>query len=271
MRRIEGVILDWAGTTIDFGCFAPVQAFIETFKAAGIEVTMDEARAPMGMLKRDHIRAMLEMPRISSEWEEKCGRCYDENDIERLYSRFEPLLMESIAEYTNPLPGVVETVRMLRCEGLKIGSTTGYTDSMMAPVAEAAMAKGYSPDIWVTPDSTGSCGRPRPYMVFKNMEALRLSSTWSVVKVGDTVADIKEGLNAGVWSIGVIIGSSQMGLTAEEFSSLSEAEKTLVIKRTGDAFLSAGADFTINTISELPELIDTINSLIQKGKRPGTM
>ncbi|AHM57405.1 bifunctional phosphonoacetaldehyde hydrolase/aminoethylphosphonate transaminase [Peptoclostridium acidaminophilum DSM 3953] len=118
-------------------------------------------------------------------------RVEDEPDVDQLYSRFEPLLMESIAEYASPLPGVVETVRMLRLKGLKIGSTTGYTDSMMALVAEVAMAKGYSPDIWVTPDSTSSCGRPRPYMIFKNMEALRLSSTWSVVKLGDTITDIK--------------------------------------------------------------------------------
>lgn len=270
MHRVEGVILDWAGTTIDFGCFAPVQAFIETFESEGIAVTIDEARAPMGMLKRDHIRAMLQMPRIESEWIKKTGRCHDEIAVERLYSRFEPLLMESIANYAEPLPGVVDTVSMLRREGLKIGSTTGYTDSMMQPVARIARDRGYSPDIWVTPDSTGSCGRPNPYMVFKNMEALRLSATWKTVKVGDTLSDIKEGLNAGVWSVGVIAGSSQMGLTFEEFAGLPKAEKELAINRTREAFLSAGADFAISEISELPELIDTINLLISNGSRPGS-
>ena len=65
MNKVEGVIFDWAGTTVDFGCFAPVNVFIDIFKNAGIEVTMEEAREPMGMLKIDHIRAMLSMPRIS--------------------------------------------------------------------------------------------------------------------------------------------------------------------------------------------------------------
>lgn len=53
MGKIEAVIFDWAGTTVDFGCFAPVQAFVEVFKHFGIEPTMEEVRKPMGMLKKE--------------------------------------------------------------------------------------------------------------------------------------------------------------------------------------------------------------------------
>ena len=54
-RKIEAVIFDWAGTTVDYGCFAPVQAFSEVFKEFGVTPTMEEVRKPMGMLKIDHI------------------------------------------------------------------------------------------------------------------------------------------------------------------------------------------------------------------------
>lgn len=64
MRRIEAVIFDWAGTTVDYGCFAPVQAFVEAFKSFGIEPTMEEVRKPMGMLKIDHIRTMMQMETV---------------------------------------------------------------------------------------------------------------------------------------------------------------------------------------------------------------
>ena len=60
-RKIDGVIFDWAGTTVDYGSFAPVQAFVEVFKHFGIEPTMEEVRKPMGMLKIDLIRTMLKM------------------------------------------------------------------------------------------------------------------------------------------------------------------------------------------------------------------
>ena len=75
-------------------------------KYAGIEVTMEEARAPMGMLKIDHIRAMLSMPRISALWEEKVGRAFNEQDVENLYAEFEPALLASLTEYTDPIPEV---------------------------------------------------------------------------------------------------------------------------------------------------------------------
>ncbi|WP_106768810.1 phosphonoacetaldehyde hydrolase [Paenibacillus faecalis] len=269
MNRIEGVILDWAGTTVDFGCFAPVNVFVDIFRDAGIEVTMDEARAPMGMLKIDHIRAMLSMPRVSDLWEQTYGRTFQEEDVQRLYAAFEPALMASLSAYTDPIPGVIETVASLKAQGLKIGSTTGYTDSMMEVVVMNAQHKGYSPDTYVTPDDTQSYGRPYPYMIYRNMELLKLSASWKVVKVGDTVSDIKEGVHAGVWSVGVAVGSSEMGLTLDEYEALPEPDKARVIGKVEQTFLQNGADFVIHTMTELPFLIERINGLLSEGKRPG--
>jgi len=268
MSRIEGIILDWAGTTVDFGCFAPVNVFLEVFRNAGIEATMEEARAPMGMLKIDHIRAMLAMPRIAALWEAEFGRACDEQDVERLYAEFEPALLASLSQYTDPLPEAVETVRTLREQGLKIGSTTGYTRSMMEVVVPNAAAKGYQPDYVITPDDTNSFGRPYPYMIYRNMEVLQLSAASRVVKVGDTVSDIKEGVNAGVWSVGVIIGSSEMGLSENEFNALPPAGKEAAIARVAQVFQSQGAAFTIQTLGELPGLIRSINTQLAQGKRP---
>ncbi len=266
MNKIKGVIFDWAGTTIDFGCFAPVHAFLQIFKAAGVEVTMEEARAPMGMLKKDHIRTILQMPRIHSMWEAIHGSCFTDKDIENLYTSFEPLLLASLTDYTEPIPEVIETVKVLREKGLKIGSTTGYTDNMMKIVTEGAKEKGYEPDFWITPDSTNSYGRPYPYMIFRNIETLKLTASWKVVKIGDTASDIKEGINAGAWSVGVVVGSSQMGMSHEEFNNLSKTEQLRAIKKTEDAFLGYGADFTIQTMKELPALIERINTLLERGK-----
>jgi phosphonoacetaldehyde hydrolase len=268
MNKVEGVIFDWAGTAVDFGCFAPVNVFIDIFKNAGIDVTMEEARAPMGMLKIDHIREMLSMPRISALWEEKYGRAFNEQDVEKLYAEFEPALMTSLSEYTDPIPEVIETIQVLRNQGLKIGSTTGYTKTMMDVVVPNALKKGYSPDFYVTPDETNSYGRPYPYMIYRNMEQLKLSASWKVVKVGDTTSDIKEGISAGVWSVGVIIGSSEMGLSLDEFNALSESDQEAAISKTNHSFKQSGADFTIQSMSELPQLIEKINHLLSEGKRP---
>ena len=53
---VKAVIFDWAGTLVDFGSIAPVIALSELFAKHGVSLTADEVRAPMGLLKRDHIR-----------------------------------------------------------------------------------------------------------------------------------------------------------------------------------------------------------------------
>ena len=89
---IEAVVFDWAGTTVDYGCFAPVQAFMEAFAHFGIEVTMEETRNPMGMLKIEHIRTMLQMERIAKLWADKYGRSANDEDVRAIYEQFEPKL-----------------------------------------------------------------------------------------------------------------------------------------------------------------------------------
>ena len=155
MSKIDAVIFDWAGTTVDFGCFAPVRAFMEVFREYGVEPTIEEVRAPMGMLKIDHIRTMLRMPRISRCWEELHGNVPGEEEAQKLFAIFEEKLLSILHLYSDPKPGVVDTVKKLREKGIKIGSTTGYTDRMMDIVVPAAASKGYEPDVWFSPDSVG--------------------------------------------------------------------------------------------------------------------
>lgn len=254
-RNIEAVIFDWAGTTVDYGCFAPVKAFAEVFRHFGVEPTMDEVREPMGMLKIDHIRTMLSMPRIHDQWVRKHGSEATEQDVQKLYELFETKLMGILDQFTQVKPFVLETVEELRQKGIKIGSTTGYTDEMMAVVTKGAREQGYEPDAWFSPDSTDSVGRPYPYMIFKNLEALHVSSVKNVVKVGDTVSDIKEGRHAGVITVGVIEGSSEMGLGQEEYEALTDTQKDHVSRKVKETFKNAGAHYVIQNLSDFGEFL----------------
>ena len=255
MKKWEAVIFDWAGTTVDYGCFAPVQAFVEVFRHFGIEPTMEEVREPMGMLKRDHIRAMLEMPRIRNLWKEKYGVFPENEETDKLYNLFATKLMGILDQFAEVKPYVLDVVKDLRTEGIKIGSTTGYTDAMMRIVVPKAKENGYEPDAWFSPDSVGNAGRPYPYMIFKNMEALKIRNVGRVMKVGDTVSDIKEGKNAGVFTVGVVEGSSEMGLTKIEYEKLNSNEKEEKIHDTTKRFQDAGADAVLLNMSELRNLL----------------
>ncbi|PLS29120.1 phosphonoacetaldehyde hydrolase [Bifidobacterium parmae] len=254
-NRFEAVIFDWAGTTVDYGCFAPVKAFQEAFKEFGVEPTMEETRKPMGMLKHDHINTMLHMNRIARAWEDAHGAAPTDADTDAVYAHFEPKLLSILDGFADPKPGVVDAVAALREAGLKIGSTTGYTDRMMEIVVPKAKENGYDPDFWISPDGTDGYGRPYPYMIFRNLEALHVTDVRRAAKVGDTLSDIREGKNAGVFTIGVTEGSSQMALSQAEFEALNDADKAAARAAARDAFVNAGADAVIDTMAELPALL----------------
>ena len=95
MNKITTIILDWAGTAIDYGSFAPVEAFRSAFESFGLQPTLDEIRAPMGMQKRAHIAKMLE------------GSAHTQEDIDAIYAKFEPALFAVLYNYCEPLPGVL--------------------------------------------------------------------------------------------------------------------------------------------------------------------
>lgn len=254
IKDMECVIFDWAGTTVDYGCFAPVQAFVEIFRHFGIEPTMEEVREPMGMLKRDHIKTMLGMKRIHDLWVEKYGKEPTEADVDAMHDLFQEKLMGILDQFADPKPHVVETVAKLREMGIKIGSTTGYTDAMMEIVVPKAKEQGYEPDAWFSPNAVNNMGRPYPYMIFENMKALQISSVEKVIKVGDTLSDIREGKNAGVYTIGVVEGSSELGMTKEEYEALGEQERENAVRKVTERFLAAGADKVILHMAQLLEL-----------------
>ena len=174
------------------------------------------------MLKWDHINTMMKMPRITEEWKKVHGRMWTKEDVDEIYAKSEKAIFKILHNFSTPKPFVKEAIAELRSRGIKIGSTTGYTDEMMSYVIPAAKEAGYEPDAWFTPNSTNNIGRPYPYMIYKNMEKLKVSGVDAVIKVGDTVADIKEGKSAGLISVGIVEGSSIMGLSEEEYEGLSK-------------------------------------------------
>jgi phosphonoacetaldehyde hydrolase len=160
-----------------------------------------------------------------------------------------------LGEYAERLPGVKDCAEYLRAEGIPIGSTTGYTTEMMGALCPRVRESGYSPDSMVCPDGVGNVGRPYPYMLWRNLKILKVKDVRRVIKAGDTVSDVEEGKNAGCFTVGVLEGSSMLGLSMQEVRSMPEAELNRKKEIAARQYYSAGADMVLNDISELPRLI----------------
>jgi phosphonoacetaldehyde hydrolase len=256
--RFKAVVLDWAGTMVDFGSFAPMAVFVQAFARFGVEVSIAEARAPMGAPKRDHIKAMLHAPRIAEAWVGVHGHAPGDADIDAVYDVFVPMNEEVVADYATLVPGAAEAVALLRARGLKIGSTTGYTRSIMARVLPVAAAQGYAPDNLVCADDLAE-GRPGPLGMYQCFIDLVVYPPAAVVKVDDTEPGIAEGVAAGCLTVGVTLSGNAVGKTAEELKAMTAGEVAALRERAAATLRAAGADHVIDTVADLPTLLERLD------------
>jgi len=267
--RLQAVILDWAGTTVDFGSLAPVRTLQQVFARANITLTEAEARQDMGLPKKDHICRILAMDRVEDEWKRIHGHVPSEADADELYQHFVPLQSSCLLKYSTIIPGVLEAIERFRRRGLKIGTTTGYTREMLDVLVEAGRKAGYIPDCNLCPGDVGA-GRPHPFMIYENAVRLQVYPLEAIVKIGDTAADIREGLNAGTWSIGIAATGNMVGLPQKEFEALSASQRDTLLVSARAELEKAGAHYVVHSVGEVDSALDAIDARLRSAGGSGS-
>lgn len=264
---VEAVLLDWAGTTMDFGCMAPAVVFMQIYERKGVPITIDEARAPMGAHKKVHIQKISQLESVRRRWQDAHGRAPSDDDIDAMFADFVPLQLACLSQYSALIPGTLDVVAELRRRGVKIGSTTGYLTEMMKINREDGKRQGYDPDSTVCASDVPA-GRPYPYMCLQNAINLGVTTVQSCVKVDDTVPGVEEGLNAGMWTVGLAVSGNEVGLPLAQWQALPAPEKVAKRARAYTRMQQCGAHYVVDTIADLLPCIDDIQERIRRGETP---
>ena len=267
--KVKGIVLDWSGTTADAYVLAPAVVFVDVFKKHGVEISMAEARGPMGLRKDLHIQKLTEVPEIRERWKGVHGSYPDQGSVDAMFADFVPMQLECLRQYTTLLPHVAETIQQFQKDGIKIGSSTGFVRSMVDILEADAKTQGYVPDASVAGDEVVHGARPKPFMVYRNLDLMDVSPIQSVVKVDDTVSGIGEALEAGCWGVGIARYSNYMDIDSmEHYESLSEADIERRLNATREILRKAGAHYVIDTFDQMTEVIADVNERLARGERP---
>jgi len=256
MKDIALIIFDWAGTLVDFGCRSPLAAFHAAFENAGLPISDEIARQPMGAHKRDHVREILSYPEVANRAEALLKRESDETLTKLIYQDFCRLLPALLPMYAEPIPGAVEMLAFLRKHGIRIGSTTGYMRAMMDVLEPIARRHGIDPEFVICADEVPR-SRPAPWGCFRIAEQCGVYPMSRCVKVGDTPADMGEGRNAGMICVGLSECGNEVGLGIDALAQLDPSERARRIKVAEDRLLDAGADVVLRSVADLPEWLET--------------
>jgi phosphonoacetaldehyde hydrolase len=267
-QKIKAIILDWAGTVVDHGSRAPMGAFVKAFAQFDVTISIADARGPMGMAKRDHIRMVGTSPAVAAAWRAKHGRDFDEAAIDAIFEVFEPMNIAAIEAHSALIPGAHEALDWCKARGIRIGSTTGYTRPIMERLMPLAAAQGFVPEVTICAGDLAA-GRPAPLQIWSALAQMGIWPASSVIKLDDTAPGIGEARAAGCWAVGVALTGNNPGLSAEELAGLAPAERDALRHSASEPLFQAGAHLVIETIAELPTLIDHIETRLAAGEKPG--
>lgn len=266
LNHLKLIIGDLSGTFVDPYSMGPAVAFQKVFAKYGVPITTTEARGPMGHDKREHINRLLIDPIISYRWYLVYKRNPNKQDINKLYDDLAPIMMQVLPDHCQVIPGVIDTLKILRKSyGLKIGCTTGYNRAMADIVIDQAHRQGLVLDSVVTSDDVHSGGRPGSAMIAKNMDLNGITSVYQCLKVGDTRLDCQEGKNGGCWT--ALLAAYSNELMMDHVDSEPTIQK---LNRARSVLSLAGPDYIANIPNELPAIVDCINTNLTMGELPGT-
>ncbi len=194
MSRIKLAVFDMAGTTVDDrvdGLPLVLKSYDEALRNHGVEVPMEVLNAQRG---RDKWTVIKEL---------------GGDKAELIYEDFIGILSANTGR-VKEVKGTSDTFKYLREHGVKVMASTGFPAEIALPIVEnLGWLSGGLIDGWVCSEQVGA-SRPDPAMILYSMKKHGVSDPRAVMKIDDTVKGIEEGLNAGVYTIGVLTGTQSI-------------------------------------------------------------
>ena len=105
-------------------------------------------------------------------------------------------------------------------------------------------------------------------MCVQNAMQLGVYPFAACVKVDDTIPGIEEGLNAGMWTIGLAKTGNEIGLNEEEINRLNPKVLQTQLEAVYQRMHQSGAHYVVNGIWDVPDVLDDIQSRLTRGECP---
>jgi phosphonoacetaldehyde hydrolase len=133
-----------------------------------------------------------------------------------------------------------------------------------------AAAQGFVPEVTICAGDLAA-GRPAPLQIWSALAQMGIWPASSVIKLDDTAPGIGEARAAGCWAVGAALTGNNPGLTAEELARLPPDQRSALRRAASEPLLRAGAHLVIDSIAELPWLVEHIEARLEAGEKPGLL
>lgn len=200
-KYIKALVFDMAGTTVNERGLV-YKTLYSTIKNFNLDINNeDEINKWQGANKYEvldhYLKKTHKNPKYFTELQPKLHKIFNNNLIEN-YS--DPNNLSLIND------GIPDLFNTFRETNIKIFLNTGYSKEVQESIIESLNMKDFIDD-YISSDLVQR-GRPHPDMIYKLMTNNNIRYTKQIIKFGDTINDIREGINANCCkSVGVLSGA----------------------------------------------------------------
>ena len=259
---IKACIFDLGGTIVDRYSLTSSLSLKKLFSNRGLSVNNQLIQKNIGMNKEDHILTIMNQRFVADQWLQRYNDYPDEFDMRILFNEFNEIQCEHSDKMIDILPETKDCISYLRFNYIKTGCTTSFNKENMEIIKDKLERNNIELDSYVSSTCLNKQSRPHPDMIQKNMDNLGITYPNQVMKIDDTVVGIEEGKNAGCITVGVARWSINMNINnINDAYYLGIHEIQDQLKESRKVLKGSGADYVIDTLDELPRIIEDINYL----------
>ena len=266
---IKAVVLDLEGTLIDYGGLGFTQALIELFHRHQVTIEHDQAHTTRPLSKAEHLRRLFALPSVANQWVKQHKNLPNEATFQQLHDELEDIQRHHLPQLAQLLPGVATSLKKWQDAGILIAVVTHETRSLLDLLLDAFQQQHFTPDLSLCiEDLLTPAHAPSPWLIAQSAMLLGIYPWESIVAIGDTVADVEAGLNAGTWTVGIAQTGREMGLSATDIKRMSEDEREEALEAIHHRLYRSGAHFVVNTFEQCNAVLDEIQDRLNIGIRP---
>ncbi len=257
-KNIEAVIFDWAGTLIDFGSLATIEAMKKVFLKRGVNISKNIIKVNMGIKKSKHVQKLLDKPVVKRQWIKIFKRNYNGKDVVKISNELDQQLLKEVKKHFNIIPNAKKIFKILKKNKIKIATTTGYSTEIFKVIKRKAKKNGLTTDNDVCVDQVKK-GRPNPDMCLKNLKKLKINNYNNCIKIDDSLAGITEGKKSNMITVGLSMTGIQLGLKYRDYLKLTKVMRKYHSKKISKDFFSVGSDYVVNDLFDFQKVLEKYN------------
>lgn len=279
---IKGCIFDLGGVLVDKYSLITKNTLKDVFYQKNIVLTDKIIQKNININKFKQISDIFKDKYVINKWKYKYNCIPNFNDKIKLYQKYNKLIFNNINNYMEIIPETYDCLKYLKNNNIKIGIISGFSPNIINNIInkfnlneyiDANISIIYYDNILVTLNDKDDFNNSKLHGVKNIMKQMNINNPRYIIKIDDTFNGLNDIKNIDCFKVGVSRWSVNMNINninesylidnINKINNFDEYYNYCIFKekitKSNKILLKSKPDNVINTLNDLPEIIQKID------------